>query len=1128
MNESLKKLYEIGSQYYDLGGMDKFAQKMHNEEGRRKFYGALSEHVNLGTFSEFEHKVQSAMPPPKEIGEIKQGEGRLKTAMRKAHPAIRGVAKGALFVAQPEEWVNAALGIARMGGAGLATGAEKVGMEGTAQYLRENIGTGEVPSILRSVVSMSRKDPIRMPEAISQKPGDQILETMFEMGTDVYGLSRVMKSAKRSEALRSPLKSTVEEVKSAQLLDDVVRETRAQKPLWEMSSSELELYKTNPKAIRAGEPNLAQKNYVEIDAMYKRNRDAIDLKNKVTFKKIKQTAVHAITDVSGNIKAELMKTPDGVRAVQRHDLAAGASSYATKLSARAEKLIYGGLNKTEKETLDHIINSRREFIIDSYKSGHQHTEGFYGLQHKDYIASLPPQLKNKLLPKAKEYFDTIRKETTKLYDEGLITKEQLQALNSHDYMRHKYLDYIDPDVTIGVGSRKITVPSSGIEKLKSGSTGYLELDSQSLLEETILRINTRIARNRANQALYDVAKNTPDNGMVRIIDADKKAPAGLERIDVMIDGKKHSMGLPYDMAKEWVTRDPLINSTLANWTGWVSGNKILKAMATGYNPEFAVSNLARDIAYMWMRTGEYSSFAPRAAVQMGIDYARVLPEAMGLHPYKGLKSVLKGDDAKTIFKATFNRAGDYEAYAKEGGLMSFLTHQGYLGKKTDPIAQVMGYMGETSEILTRLALRRRALKNGKSAEEATYIARTYLDFSQGGNVTKAVDSAVPYLNASIQATRGLFKTAKESPKTFTWKVAQLGSLASGLYYYNKFNNPKALEHISKRDRINNWIITTPFEFTTKNGETRHFFIKIPKDQAQRAFASAFEVLSAKAIGDEDVDYGMITQAMQDALPILPTENLPPTLDAFVGYAANYDFWKGEKIWRGDPLVEPKSQISEYTETPFIKIGETTGLSPEKTKFALQQIFTQGNVYTSMGGWAWKQILDETDDYYKNYTTEQIILRKPFVRRVLKETNPYNKYRDTIDKVEREVATDRHLLNLEVDKYATRFAEDDRGALDEAKTFINHNVKTPEDKERLIRRFKAGVKIKKLNIPERRYWLDLLGMNPEARAQVFWTRYNSVSAKEQQELINQGAQIEGMFTDDFKKRFNLLRNKGGKK
>ncbi|GAH89796.1 unnamed protein product, partial [marine sediment metagenome] len=196
-----------------------------------------------------------------------------------------------------------------------------------------------------------------------------------------------------------------------------------------------------------------------------------------------------------------------------------------------------------------------------------------------------------------------------------------------------------------------------------------------------------------------------------------------------------------------------------------------------------------------------------------------------------------GKDLEATKVDAFLRKGSFVDYVDEGGMMTFLTHQGKPFKNANEkimMAQkVMGYAGETSEIWTRLALRERALRQGKPPHEATWIARNYLDFSQGGNVLKALDTGIPYLNAAVQGTRGIFRALADRPYQTLWKFAQLAALASGVYLANRYFNKECWDHIPDREKVNNFCITTPWSFKDKNQNERYLYFKIAKDQGQR-------------------------------------------------------------------------------------------------------------------------------------------------------------------------------------------------------------------------------------------------------------------------------------------------------
>lgn len=852
---------------------------------------------------------------------------------------------------------------------------------------------------------------------------------------------------------------------------------------------------------------------------------------KPSFKKAYAAAKRALVDTSGNVKTKMLKEMGdlGKEATIQHDLIAGASGKADAIYEKAAKGIYSGLSKSDGALLDGVIQVRRSVAISKYKPEHKHPGGLKTKEHAAYLKDVPKEVDKR----ADLYFKEMERVLDELKAEGLIDAEAHENLKSKgDYSPRRFIQHIDPEgAGIDALGRKITVPDSGIKALDEGSYNVMEKNSRLLLESVISRTQARIFKNRANKAAYNIAENIPDNGIfipakvLKVVkpEAQKvletmevvekatgkpiyaKAPAGHTKIKAMINGKVKEIIMPDEFAREWVTRDPLINQQMANLIGWVSGSKALKPMATGYNPGFAITNFPRDIAHVYLVTSEYSSFLPKFTLQMGRDLEATKKDA-------------------------FTRKGAWLDYIDEGGSMSFLTHQGRLFKTNikgiKEIQQTLGYPGETSEIWTRLALRRRALINGKSPHEATWIARNYLDFNQGGSVAKAFDKGIPYLNASIQGTRGIFRALADRPVQTLWKFANIGALATGLYLANKYMNPKALEQVSDRDKVNNFIITTPFSFTDKNGNERYLYFKIAKDQGQRVIATLFESLMGKALG-EPVNGDQVAQSIQEFLPIIPSQNIPPSLDAMLGYFANKDFWTNQEIWRGDKIT-PREEYTDYTHPAFVKAGKVTGLSPERLSYSLSQFFTRGNIYTSLVGGGLTLVMKDQPKDIKRQTTEEMVTKLPIIKRIAKVT-PYYSEADLkrLDKVKTEESTRRYKQRRELGtmskQYYNKLYDEkvkDKELMGEIKAFIRKQPQ--EDKQRLVDWFLRYGKI--YNISNRVWWLNLAEMPPEARATVFWTKWLQSDADGKKEMNRTAHKISGFYSTRFLERLVALKNK----
>lgn len=853
----------------------------------------------------------------------------------------------------------------------------------------------------------------------------------------------------------------------------------------------------------------------EADIELKRIKDSQKGIGKL-WRKVKRTT----WDTSASIKKDLLKEGGkyGKEAVIRHDLIKGAGTKATRIINDATKDIYKGLSKKEAKTLDRIIQSRRIIAIDRYKPGKpsekplfatmKHPGGLSAEEHQAYIDNVPEKTRNKLNAKADMYFSVMRQQLDELRENGLIGEESYEALKkAGDYEPRRFIQHIDPERTgYTATGQKISVPDSGIKALEEGSFEALENDSQLLLGEVVKRTQARISRNNANQAIWQIVKDVPDNGIVQEAEIEnikrgeytyKKAPAGYEKISVVVDGIQRQMLMPTEMAKEWVTSDPLLGSGAAQFFGWISGSKILKPMATGINPEFALTNFPRDIAHVLLTTEEYSPHLPLAIGQMMNDF-----------------NAVKGD--------VFTRKGRWLDYIDEGGGMEFLTHQGGVTSKTTgamkDLQTALGYLGETSEIWTRLALRERAIRNGKSSIEATWIARNYLDFSQGGNLAKAVDSFVPYFNASIQGTRGIFRAAGRNPKVFTYKVAQLGMLATGLMLANRYRNREAWDNISSHDKANYFIITTPFSYKDENGDKRYLYFRIAKDQGQKVICTIFENAMAKYLG-EDIDVDQVTDAARGMIVVTPSEMLPPAFDAALGYYANKDFWRNEEIWKGGEVVR-KEEYTNYTHPAYVKWGEVSGMSPEKTKYALQQLFTSGNIYTSMVDWGLGKVMEKMPEAEKEKLTQDILRQQPFIRRILKATNPFTEHEKAIDEARKEENTRQIKQNRELDKLIDRMYAGEISRSEIYKYIDGRNI---QDSVRLEDRFHRSEDFK--DIPDRKWWLEISYLPPEVRATLYWSRYQVVDNEEKRRLERQKDTLPGISTERFEDRLAELKIKG---
>ena len=859
-----------------------------------------------------------------------------------------------------------------------------------------------------------------------------------------------------------------------------------------------------------------------VELMYQATHDAMEELTKLPKGAIRQKFVHSTIDISGNVKRELLQKGGilGREAVIQKDLLAGLPARTNQLLEPIQEKIYGNLSKADEQFLNDIISSRRTIAIESYKPGIKSPWGQNATAHQAWLnrkAIANPQKFAELNAKAEEFYAVAREQLDDLLNGGLINQQLHTKLYSIDYEPREFIQHIDTLVgqesgTVAKPGVLIDIHNSGIKALDEGSYNLLNNDSRKFLHQIVGRTQARIARNDANKVLYNMATTIPNNGVISLLTLNQPIPTGYAELQVFIGGQPHRMSMPVEMAAEWRQADPGMNRLLSETLSWVFGAKIVRALATGYNPAFAITNVPKDVQLIWMGGKEYSAIAPKAMVQMAID-------------------------AKAVWRDAVFRKGRFNDYLNEGGGMELLAHYGRVGgsKEVNKLSRVLGYIGETSEIGTRLMLRERAIKNLRAKfptkpieeiqREATWIARSYLDFSQGGQYIKAIDNVIPYLSAAVQATRTLARAAKSDPKTFIWKSAQLMGIAMALNLANRMVNPEGLAQTSPQEKAANWVFHLPEKLTRyvdRKGNTRYWFPKIAKDQGQRIISAIGDAFVDRMI-DGTIPSDQLLKSFQDLMPVGP--DIPPTLKLWYSYTFNKDFWTTEANWKGSPLVEPTEQWYPGDTPPgFIRMGKALGMSPAKLHGAGKAMIPYSNPFVTMLAISYETISGDLTEEVRRKVPIELILEEPTVRRLTGRTSPYVQVRKEQQEIKTRELTKNVVQNRTIDDLTERgLRRKDQKFIQEAIGFITKQ--DPVDQDRLAERMLLMKTY--INLPDRSWWIDLRQTSdPETRAMVFYAKYLKVPKPKQDEMVQILTSVKGLVSERF--AAELIKLKRGKK
>lgn len=883
----------------------------------------------------------------------------------------------------------------------------------------------------------------------------------------------------------------------------------------------------------------------------KKARGIKAFKPREAMTRTRESFNRSIIDRSGNIRIDLLKSlsDEGYRIIQKMYLSKGASSRSAEMLRQMQKEVYSGLNRNEKNILDNLILADRMIDIGKYKTEKQFKFP-EGLSPKESVAYSElvgpieklsdPKVKD-LRNRTKAYYEWMKKPLKDMLDAGLITEEEFKNLSSHNYRRLKLVEIYDREYKTKIGKKIKTVYDSGVESLARGrDTDIFEPSSEVMALEVFNRAYGRIANNEANKTLLDLATRDPENPFVRTKTNKKtKIPTGWNRIFMFDEGKRRALYLSPEMNREWINSSPELSYKMSQILRYSTGSPVLRTFATGINWGFALANLPRDIMQTWFaarifKDGEWSSvyspIAPLYALQLGHDYA-------------------------TIFTDAALKKGRYEDYIKEGGGMEFLVHQGrlfqrgrHIERPIDKFYTLMGRFGETSELMTRLAIRERVIrrrareqgitleearKNKSITTEATFAARDYMDFGQGGGIAKAFDNGIPYLNAAIQGTRGMFRSFKPGSGTAlssTFKLAQFAAVVSGLYIAARKLSPQTMKNLQGNMAMQNNLcipLGDHFSFVDNEGQTRYIYVKIPLDPGQKFFKTFFEASVDKWLGNE-VDVDRVTGALEQISPVSLT-GLPPTLSAALGYMTNKNFWSNSDIWRATdkPFDWPNSSQEYTNRTPQIAVdfGKLTGLSPERTKYAVNQLITNGSIWSYMAGGAYNKLFGTMPKDKKEQNIAMILARTPVIKRFIGVTNPYSKYRKDISEAKEMSSLKTFIQNRGLDTLSDGYLFKGITKRSDIFKYIN-SFHDRNIQNRLIERFKVQERTK--DLPERSFWLQLQELKPDARAAVFMDRLTRLDRDRKSEVWKEFSMMnrmsKGIFTSRFRHEVMKIRAK----
>lgn len=663
-----------------------------------------------------------------------------------------------------------------------------------------------------------------------------------------------------------------------------------------------------------------------------------DIKTKTnlnTFEKMYSKIVdnqYAIDKFSKNVDSEKVKIlASNSRSVP------GTVSYILKdgLVDKAGNQIGGSY----KDIIDRIPKSQEQAFTDYLLNRHNISRMNEG--KPIFGDDITPDISSKRISEYEAKYPDF-KQTAKLYDEFMNTFMEIWGVKSGliepdtwKVLKEKYPNYVPTyrvmDEVLGpksLNTKRAFVNQPSLVKKATGSSKPII----NPLEKTMELIDKTVKASKYNevgQSIVEEIRKNPDKlkiwgeiieepstmKMVKDIDIEETMDEFTKQYDALF--KKEKLNAP-NVVRVMENGKPVylkVNDkdffeAITGLTRSKPGDaeKIaryittpFKSLITTKNPVFAVRNLARDIPTAYINGSEKN-------------------------PVKFMMGLL--DSAKDL-KANSEMFREYKALG--GGESDFLKSDiNKLYKQDGPVSSFNNFI----ESIPRYAeYKRSVLKGGNTFEakmKALYNANEVTtNFARQGNITKAVDAFVPYLNASVQGLDKMVRQLKDNPLATVGKGVTIVTIpAVGLYMVNK-DNPYYNE-LDNRTKDNYFIIPN-LQDKDSSGNAKTF-IKIPKSREYGVMLGALFERTLRGIqGDKKAFKGFGKQVALNIGPNDPLENniFSPIV---TNLPSNKDFANRPIVPLALTNRSPKYQYDDQSTEIAKFLGDKFNFSPKQIDY----------------------------------------------------------------------------------------------------------------------------------------------------------------------------------------------------
>lgn len=228
--------------------------------------------------------------------------------------------------------------------------------------------------------------------------------------------------------------------------------------------------------------------------------------------------------------------------------------------------------------------------------------------------------------------------------------------------------------------------------------------------------------------------------------------------------------------------------------------------------------------------------------------------------------------AKRVMQTTGRR------FVSPGSLIDYAANIISATEKAGRVAEVRGALKEMGWDGQRVLTPEEVQQARVSGKQVT------IDFSQAGDIARAINQVVPFFNSPIQGTVAFARAAKDHPMRFA--AGASAALGLGLACWNSNKDEEWYQEMPLDERSRYWM-----KRVNVNGRDEIFRSKKPQE-----FAAISTVLEELADAVYHKRQARIGQAMWEAIKIAaPTPQLPVLLNEPIQLLTNEDFYSGTHI-----------------------------------------------------------------------------------------------------------------------------------------------------------------------------------------------------------------------------------------